>query len=444
MNMLYVVFLVTCFWACKNSTYDLKPDDRDTTRTDPIENPDDDNGSDDEEKATYYVAVNGKDSNPGTVDQPWATWQKAFSKAGAGDTVFIRGGVFYADKTDEFGVYVVNRKGTHANPICIFNYPGETAVLDCSTITSTQANVGVLLSRCTNYHLKGLTVTGASQHGRSIESCGFAFELGGTYRVENCVSHGNEGSGFQGYALDTISLINCDAYDNFDVSTGGYQGGQADGFVICFTSQQAYTYFKGCRSWYNSDDGFDCWENEGIVVFDACWSFNNGRGKGDGGGFKLGQTRKPQLDVHQRILTNCLAFNNRFIGFNQNDGNVKMTFYNNFAFDNDNIGFDIGQYNLPMIVRNNISYKNSRSGYFSANSKIDHNSWNASTNVTVSDADFVRVDTVGVSGRRQPNGDLPALDFLRLTTGSDLINAGIDVGLPFRGNAPDLGPFEKE
>jgi hypothetical protein len=37
---------------------------------------------------------------------------------------------------------------------------------------------------------------------------------------------------------------------------------------------------------------------------------------------------------------------------------------------------------------------------------------------------------------------LPALDFLRLKAGSHLIDAGVDVGLPFNGTAPDLGAFE--
>jgi hypothetical protein len=34
------------------------------------------------------------------------------------------------------------------------------------------------------------------------------------------------------------------------------------------------------------------------------------------------------------------------------------------------------------------------------------------------------------------------LDFMRLAAGSDLINAGVNVGLPFNGAAPDLGAFE--
>ncbi|MBN2526912.1 MAG: hypothetical protein JXR76_11005 [Deltaproteobacteria bacterium] len=31
------------------------------------------------------------------------------------------------------------------------------------------------------------------------------------------------------------------------------------------------------------------------------------------------------------------------------------------------------------------------------------------------------------------------IDYLKRTAGSDLNNAGVDVGLPFDGNAPDLG-----
>jgi hypothetical protein len=34
---------------------------------------------------------------------------------------------------------------------------------------------------------------------------------------------------------------------------------------------------------------------------------------------------------------------------------------------------------------------------------------------------------------------LPAIDFLRLAPGSHLIDAGVNVGLPFNGSAPDLG-----
>jgi hypothetical protein len=56
----------------------------------------------------------------------------------------------------------------------------------------------------------------------------------------------------------------------------------------------------------------------------------------------------------------------------------------------------------------------------------------------------VSVDRSQLKGPRQSNGDLPDITYLKLKPVSDLRNAGTDVGLPFAGSAPDLGPFESE
>ena len=50
----------------------------------------------------------------------------------------------------------------------------------------------------------------------------------------------------------------------------------------------------------------------------------------------------------------------------------------------------------------------------------------------------------GLTSARQSDGSLPNIDFLHLAPGSRLIDAGVDVGLPFSGKAPDLGPFEAQ
>ena len=68
------------------------------------------------------------------------------------------------------------------------------------------------------------------------------------------------------------------------------------------------------------------------------------------------------------------------------------------------------------------------------------NSWQSPFVVT--NADFISIDTLGVRGPRKSDGSLPDIEFLHLAAGSDLIDAGTDVGLPFSGIAPDLGAFE--
>ena len=60
--------------------------------------------------ATYTVAPNGADSNPGTEAQPFRTIQKAADVAAAGDTVHVRAGV-YAENV------IIKNSGTEGRPI---------------------------------------------------------------------------------------------------------------------------------------------------------------------------------------------------------------------------------------------------------------------------------------------------------------------------------------
>src|SRR3954463_6096148 len=63
--------------------------------------------------ATYYVATNGNDANPGTQSQPFLTVQKGVNVAHAGDTVLVGAGT-YAEN-----VRTADNAGTSAAPIVI-------------------------------------------------------------------------------------------------------------------------------------------------------------------------------------------------------------------------------------------------------------------------------------------------------------------------------------
>lgn len=75
--------------------------------------------------ATYYVATNGNNSNPGTSSSPWRTVAYAASKMIAGDTTYVRGGT-YKEGLVRFG-----RSGTRSAPIKLLNAPGQFPVIDC-------------------------------------------------------------------------------------------------------------------------------------------------------------------------------------------------------------------------------------------------------------------------------------------------------------------------
>src|SRR6266571_5195282 len=72
----------------------------------------------------YYVATNGSDSNPGTIDQPWATLTNALGDLQPGDTLYVRGGTY-----QERVLPGPLAKGTESAPIIVQAYPGEFPVV---------------------------------------------------------------------------------------------------------------------------------------------------------------------------------------------------------------------------------------------------------------------------------------------------------------------------
>lgn len=75
----------------------------------------------------YYVSPTGSDLNPGTLDQQFATIQKAANVAKEGSTIYIRGGV-YNQKVR------VTHSGASGAPITFQNYQDEKVILDGSTV----------------------------------------------------------------------------------------------------------------------------------------------------------------------------------------------------------------------------------------------------------------------------------------------------------------------
>ncbi|TYA91237.1 right-handed parallel beta-helix repeat-containing protein, partial [Seonamhaeicola marinus] len=69
-----------------------------------------------------YVAKNGDDSNPGTMESPYLTISKAASVAVAGDIVYIREGTYEETLTPA-------NSGTPGNPIIFQSYPGEKVII---------------------------------------------------------------------------------------------------------------------------------------------------------------------------------------------------------------------------------------------------------------------------------------------------------------------------
>src|SRR5664280_942063 len=120
--------------------------------------------------------------------------------------------------------------------------------------------------------------------------------------------------------------------------------------------------------------------------------------------------------------------------------NLGVLIYNCVAYQNGDYGIGNGNHSNYALVRNCIAYNNNEDARIQTGMVHDHNSFDISG--AVSDADFMSVNSSGVDGPRQADGSLPNISFLHLSTRSHLIDAGVDVGIPYSGNSPDLGAFE--
>jgi hypothetical protein len=413
------------------------------------------------EKASYYIAPNGDDTNPGTIDKPFKTWDKILNLVEPGMLVYVRGGVYFPKSTNQNGARLKGKNGTAEKYIRFWAYPGEHPVLDCSPMKLILSLSGVEFAG-DYWHFKGLEVKNLPQpvndKGIGLFCVGFSANNCNHNIFENLNVHHNGCMGFSlgGNATDNL-ILNCDSHHNYDptsVDSQGklYDGGHADGFRISLNNGEAINTLKGCRSWSNSDDGYDCWGTEGIINFENCQAFWNGYKpgttiiKGDGNGFKFGATYLPADGKYHRVVTNCIAFQNSGMGFDQNNATCQILLENNTTYRNCQFGFYFDFGNAKNKLKNNIAVENSLSRSnkinqvgLASNTDNTNNSWNG---IGGDGSQFITTDTKGVDAERKPDGTLQDCNYLKLKKGSIYIDKGMDVGLPYNSLKPDLGAFE--
>ena len=146
----------------------------------------------------------------------------------------------------------------------------------------------------------------------------------------------------------------------------------------------------------------------------------------------------------------CLTVRNRSSGFDANYHVGGQDWFANTGYRN-NVNYFMQECltdNLTRVpgynhlMKNNLGFRGNTEV-----SSLDTNLSDVSFNyftlpVTVASNDFVTLDEGLLTAPRQPNGDLPYIDFARLTNTSDCIDAGTNEGFAFYGTAPDLGAFE--
>jgi hypothetical protein len=398
----------------------------------------------------YYIAPPpaGDDDNPGTLELPFATLAQAWTVVAPGDLVYLRGGTYVQSQQRLTG-----KSGTAGNYIKVWAYPGEQPVItrDASFTHSYPCSAIYFVGDWV--HFRGLEITGIVQIDAGI-CAGFRAHDSNHNIFEQFNSHGNGHGMVLAYDSTGNLVLHSDFHHNQDPLTPTPYG-NADGLEVCYMDHGVSNTIRGCRFWWNTDDGIDLWQNDGQVLIEDCWSWHNGfipdtlTTAGDGNGFKLGSTLVDNQSLVLRTVQRSLAFHNRAWGFLDNGAKCGIELYNNTAFQNGYLnantwsgGFHFGMAGVVYDLKNNIAHDNFHNdAALSAITDASHNSWNLP--LTVANGDFASVIPVGMDAPRKPDGSLPDITFMHLAPDSELIDAGTDVGLPFTGSAPDLGAFER-
>jgi hypothetical protein len=182
--------------------------------------------------ATYYVAPTGNNSNPGTLEQPFATMARGQQAAAAGDTVYFRGGTYlYTSSTDANGV-ALNKSGASGRRINYWAYQNEIPIFDFSGMTAAARITGIRVT-ASYIHLKGLEVKLVPQNiTTQNESWGIYNEGGDNNIYEMLNLHHNMGPGFFLGSGGNNLILNCDSHHNYDPRSRAGDGENADGFGV--------------------------------------------------------------------------------------------------------------------------------------------------------------------------------------------------------------------
>jgi len=252
------------------------------------------------EAQIYYVDKNhasASDSNPGTESQPWATIQHAAETLTAGETVYIRAGVYYES------IYIDNSGNATDGSIVFSGYPGEKPVIDGTGVTDTEN--GVIIDK-SYIKFKDIEIRNWSENAMWIENAGHI-------EISDCEVHDvyygiGLSAGTHDFELNRVVAHHFSLY-GFDASPDGtdcYNGtfndcvahtgrdseANVDGFALGHGTQHDFV-FNRCTT-YNVYDGFDISSRNSTLnnclAYD-CWN----------GAYKLW--------ADQVTLINCIGYN---------------------------------------------------------------------------------------------------------------------------------------
>jgi len=300
---------------------------------------------------TYFVSKDGKDSYPGTEALPWKTIQKAADTLTAGDTVYIKVGI-YNERV------IIQNSGEPENYIVFSNYQNDAVSIDGTGISwGGEWNGLVDITEKKYIRINGFQVINADYGGIWI------------YRSSHIVVN-------QNYTYNTFSCgIGIWSSHYVSVENNEVELACNDGEQECISvADSSY-----CEIFGNNvhDNGPGTEGGEGIDVKEGSHHINVFGNEVHHLNNRLGiyadawDKHTYRINIYQNIIHHCSAENGISVSSEKGGLIEKVNIYNNVVFMNDYCGIQLGSWSTPgfsgsnpvrhIKIINNTFYKNGES-----------------------------------------------------------------------------------
>ncbi len=329
---------------------------------------------------TYYVHLDGNDTNPGTTpDQPWRSLERvSTARYGAGDRILLAGGQTFR------GSLVWQQENCEAAtadaPISLGSYGEGRATIEAD------GGPGVYIENCGGIEVADLVVTG----NQSGLHSGIAFytDLPGDAKLEHLRIDNTEVHGFGDSGISIGASNGLTGYRDVRLTRNVVRGNLRAGISVWgyFASDligHAHADFYIAHNTAHSNPGdadfLDNHSGNGIVIggvdgalMEHNVAYNNGGDNVNRGGGPVGIWAWDCNDVtiqHNEAWGNRTGNTADGGGFDLDGGCTNSVMQHNYSHDNDGAGYLMGQFegSRPMrnnIIRHNVSFNDGRNnGY---------------------------------------------------------------------------------
>jgi hypothetical protein len=369
---------------------------------------------------TYYIAPSGNDGNNGSISSPWHTVKYAWSHSGGGDTVLVRGGT-YSEGRD---IWLVGGSGGQSKQFWTLKaYPGEDAIFSNGRFIADDAYI-----RIQGLHLTKTSILqavrwtdGIHEHIEFIDNIFEGTMSPAMYFIANDgLVQGNK-----------VILTNAGSHGLYimhgsnNVVRGNYVQGSGKYGIHIYDEEKydTHAFIKNLLVENNTVVGSET--RAGIIIsagesnslaidIDGVTVRNNIVMKTAGGGD--GITIRLYGKVRNVHIYNNVIYSNADNGISINAEDVdSVDIKNNILCSNGGQQIAVSSKMSALVISNNLYFQPSLAGS------------------GITDGHPLSGDPLFVDAA---NGNF------HLRSNSPAIDAGINVGMPYAGSAPDLGAFE--